>query len=189
MNVEPDTSFDNIKIVVEADIQVPPAAQHFYHNQQLVTDTTKTLEEMGIGEGEMLGMKVEDPSRVAPSRAQGQQQSSIRPSGQRQQQGPDGEQMRLHILGDSRMLAEVRRQDPELADAASNRERFHTLWDQRRTQAAQAEAEKNAQIALLNADPFNMEAQRKIEEMIQQEQIQANIQKALEDNPECKSET
>jgi len=37
---------------------------------------------------------------------------------------------------------------------------------------------------LLNADPFNMEAQRKIEEMIQQEQIQANIQKALEDNPE-----
>jgi len=82
------------------------------------------------------------------------------------------------------MLAEVRRQDPELADAANSRERFHTIWDQRQAQLAQAESEKNAQVAMLNADPFNADAQRRIQEMIQQEQIQANIQKALEDNPE-----
>ena len=83
------------------------------------------------------------------------------------------------------MMAEVRRQDPELADAANSRDRFHAIWNQRQSQAAQAEAEKNAQLALLNADPFNAEAQRKIEEMIQHERIQENIQKALEENPEC----
>ena len=83
------------------------------------------------------------------------------------------------------MLAEVRRQDPELADAANNREDFHRAWTERQRQAAQAESEKNAQLALLNADPFNVEAQQKIEEMIRQEAIQANVQKALEENPEC----
>lgn len=87
------------------------------------------------------------------------------------------------------MMAEVRRQDPELAEAANNRDRFHTVWNQRQRQIAQAEAEKNAQLALLNADPFNAEAQRKIEEMIQHERIQENIQKALEENPECKLDT
>jgi DNA damage-inducible protein 1 len=84
------------------------------------------------------------------------------------------------------MMAEVRRQDPELADAASSSDTFHTIWSQRQSQAAQIEAEKHAQLALLNADPFNAEAQRKIEEMIKHERIQENIQKALEENPECK---
>ena len=84
------------------------------------------------------------------------------------------------------MMAEVRRQDPELAEAANNRDRFHAVWDERQRQIAQAETEKNAQLDLLNADPFNAEAQRKIEEMIQHERIQENIQKALEENPECR---
>jgi DNA damage-inducible protein 1 len=182
MDVFPDMTFNDIKALVQDEINVPPAAQHFFFNQQPIADTEQTLTQVGIGEGDMLGMAVQDPQQGVRRGQPSAQQSSIQ---QDPTPRPDPERMRLHIVGDPRMMAEVRRQDPELADAANNKDRFHTVWNQRQRQAAQAEAEKNAQLALLNADPFNAEAQRKIEEMIQHERIQENIQKALEENPEC----
>lgn len=182
MDVFPDMTFNDIKALVQDEINVAPGAQHFFFNQRAIVDTSQTLTQVGIGEGDMLGMAVQDPQQGVRRGQPSAQQSSM----QRQPPSrPDPERMRLHIVGDPRMMAEVRRQDPELADAANSRDRFHAIWNQRQSQAAQAEAEKNAQLALLNADPFNAEAQRKIEEMIQHERIQENIQKALEENPEC----
>jgi DNA damage-inducible protein 1 len=40
------------------------------------------------------------------------------------------------------------------------------------------------QMRLLNEDPFNIDAQRKIEEMIRQQSVQDNLQHAYEHNPE-----
>jgi DNA damage-inducible protein 1 len=46
------------------------------------------------------------------------------------------------------------------------------------------EAEKQRQIALLNADPFNVDAQLKIADIIREENVQNNYEQALEHNPE-----
>jgi DNA damage-inducible protein 1 len=183
MDVFPDMTFNDIKALVQDEINVAPGAQHFFFNQRPIVDPNQTLTQVGIGEGDMLGMAVQDPQQVVQRGQPSAQQSSMQPQPPSR---PDPERFRLHIVGDPQMMAQVRGRDPELADAANSRDRFHALWSQRQSQAAQAEAEKNAQLALLNADPFNEEAQRKIEEMIQHERIQENIQKALEDNPECK---
>jgi DNA damage-inducible protein 1 len=181
-------TFNDIKALVHGDTNIPPSSQHFYYNNRVITDTTQTLEQLNIHEGDMLGMAVQDPSELARRRGTQQDtptasQSTSRPV-QRQPEGPDPERLRLHIIGDPRMLEEVRRQDPDLAAAAANPTEFHTLWDQKQQQLAQAQAEKEAELALLNADPFNLDAQAKIEEMIRLERVAENVQKALEDNPE-----
>jgi DNA damage-inducible protein 1 len=186
LDVFPDMTFNDIKALIQGEINVAPQLQHFFYNQRPVTNTSQTLTEAGLRDGDLLGMAVRDPNVARRLRIRQGQDEVPSPSSQRQREGPDTERMRLHIVGDPRMMAQVRNQDPELADAAHNRDNFHAVWNQRQTQLAQARAEKEEQLAMLNADPFNAEAQARIAEMIQQEGIQENIQKALEDNPECK---
>ena len=48
---------------------------------------------------------------------------------------------------------------------------------------AQAEAKRDAEIAALNADPFDLEAQRKIEEAIRLQNVDANYETAMETTP------
>jgi DNA damage-inducible protein 1 len=182
MDVFPDMTFNDIKALVQDEINVPPASQHFFFNQQSIVDANQTLTQVGIGEGDMLGMAVEDPEEGVRRGQRSAQQSSSQQGSPRTER-PDPERLRLHIVGDPLMMAESRRRDPELAEAANNRDRFHAIWNQRQRRIAQAEAEKNAQLALVNADPFNADTQRQIEEIIQHERIQENIQKALEETP------
>jgi DNA damage-inducible protein 1 len=176
----------DLKAIVHGDTNIPPASQHFYYNSKVITDSSLTLEQMDIHEGDMLGMAVQDPVQLARRRRQEEDspgRSTARPA-QRQREGADPERLRLHLMGDPRVLGQVQRDDPKLADAAENKEQFHALWHQRQRDKAQVQAEKEAELALLNADPFNLEAQAKIEEMIRLERVSENVQKALEDNPE-----
>jgi len=75
--------------------------------------------------------------------------------------------------------------NPELIDAAiHDPARFTTLLRQVRQQYESAEAQKRRETETLNADPFDIDAQRKIEEAIQQEAIMENLNHALEYSPE-----
>lgn len=186
MDVFPDMTLNDIKALVEGEIRVPITSQHFFHNNQPLLDNSKTLTELNITEGDMLGLAVQS-SEAAQRRRQRQDSSGAQGQHQPPRHGPDPERFRLHLVGDPRMMDEVRRQDPELAAAASDPDRFHSVWDDRQRQLAIAQEQKERQLELLNADPFNVEAQVKIEEMIRQERVQENVQKALEENPECES--
>ena len=75
---------------------------------------------------------------------------------------------------------------PELANAArSDPVRFDQLFRQFRQMQADAEVERQREIARLEADPFNVEAQTKIEEAIRQQAVLENMEHALEYSPEA----
>ena len=75
---------------------------------------------------------------------------------------------------------------PELAEAARNDPaRFSRLLKHIRQRYQEIENERQREMALLDADPFNVEAQRKIEDTIRQQAVMENMEHALEYSPEA----
>ena len=74
---------------------------------------------------------------------------------------------------------------PELAQAAqSNPGRFEELLRQTRQRQQEAEYAQQREIERLNADPFDIEAQQRIEELIRHQAVMENMAHALEYSPE-----
>jgi len=97
----------------------------------------------------------------------------------------DAEMMRLQILGNPTLMAELRETQPELADAVANHpERFVELLRQQQARHQAAELAREREIEALNADPFDVEAQKRIEEAIRQQAVMENLEHAMEYSPE-----
>ena len=92
---------------------------------------------------------------------------------------------RSQILSNADLMAQLREAEPEIADAAlNNPTRFKELYDARGERYARMQAEKTQMEHLLMADPFDIDAQRKIEEAIRQERVLENMEHAMEFSPE-----
>ncbi|KAK0118192.1 DNA damage-inducible protein 1 [Cadophora gregata] len=173
-----------LKESVQAESQIPKTSQHLYHNGQLLNDDTKTMEQLSIGDGEMLALHVRDMGG-STGRAAGQH--APQPARQQQRRGqpqPDAETLRLQILGNPAMREQVTGQRPELGAALDDPERFAQVYQRMHDEEREAQDQRSREIAELNADPFDIDAQTKIMEIIRQDRVQENLQNAIEHNPE-----
>jgi DNA damage-inducible protein 1 len=171
----------DLKGFVEAETRTPQASQHFYLNGQALQDDSLTLEAVGIKDGELLAMMVN---------SRGTQQSSqtrrTRPGVSSNPEPQDAariEEIRSKILASPDQRLALRSQNKDLADVLDDPARFRETWLAMLTQRDQQQRERENQIRLLNEDPFNAEAQKRIEEIIRMEKIQENLQYAYEYNP------
>ncbi|KAL8769748.1 MAG: hypothetical protein Q9209_004364 [Squamulea sp. 1 TL-2023] len=181
-------TIEDLKAVIAGDTNIHPAAQTLYHNGQELQDNSMTLEQVNIKQDDMLGLLVRNQRQLRPANSSSRRpaQSTSRGEGGR---GPgpvaDAEMIRLQALGNPGILNQIRSQNQELAEAVHDSARWSQIYDQMMRQQQDIEAQKQRELALLNADPFNVEAQAKIEEMIRQERVMDNLQHAMDHTPEA----
>lgn len=179
LDLPPGLTVADLKSFVQSETNFPALSQHFYLNGQPLGSDAQTLEDAGVKDGEMMAMLVNRSS--ASNTAQARQQRN------RRRGEPDAgeiETTRLRILGHPQSQATLIDQKPDLAAALHDPVRFREAWLQLIREEDDRERERQNQIALLNEDPFNVDAQRRIEEMIRQDRVQENLQLAYENNPE-----
>jgi DNA damage-inducible protein 1 len=172
--------------MVQAEVGIPSTSQHLYYNGNLLLDDTKSLEQLNIGDGDIMSLHIRSLARSGHAEgATRPEHASMRPPHAQAATGEqDPELMRLQLLGDPRAQEVLRSRQPELAAAIDNPLRFGQLYRQLIDRDRQERIQRSQQIAQLNADPFDIEAQMRIEEMIRQEAVQENLQSAIEHNPE-----
>ncbi|KAI1317995.1 DNA damage-inducible protein 1 [Mortierella claussenii] len=202
IEVDSQMELENIKALLEADCNIPSDEQVLIHNNIELQDPKSTLEANNVGPDDILTLQrrtKKQRTNIAAIDGGGSGSGSgvgvgSRPGGpsvhpgQIAQGGGDphnAEQIRQHVISNPSMLRQLRETQPELAAAAQNDpNRFHEMIRELDVQRRSAEMARLQEINQLNADPFDMEAQRRIEEAIRLENVAANMEAAMEYNPE-----
>lgn len=92
---------------------------------------------------------------------------------------------RGQLLANADLMQQLREAEPEIADAAMNNPaKFRELYNARGDRYRRMQEEKRQMEQLVMADPFDIDAQRKIEEAIRQERVLENMEHAMEFSPE-----
>ncbi|TPX32679.1 hypothetical protein SmJEL517_g04186 [Synchytrium microbalum] len=173
LEVDSTISIQNLKALAEAELRIPANAQTILHNGVELLDVSKTLQELGVAQDDILFVK------RAGTAAGGVGAAGGRPV------GDPAEALRQQLLSDPRAMTQLASRNPQLAAAAlEDPEQFRRMIMDIERQRREYEERAAAEMAALDDDPFNPEAQRRIEEAIRQKNVDENMEAAMEYNPE-----
>nr|XP_019050749.1 DNA damage-inducible protein 1 [Kwoniella bestiolae CBS 10118]OCF29679.1 DNA damage-inducible protein 1 [Kwoniella bestiolae CBS 10118] len=183
--VSSDMEIQDVQALIEAESGLPHSSLLLSTDSGVpLTDVKRTLESYGLTGDEST---VFFTSKPQPTPSSSSQPASGPSSGISHLGGSDDdiERMRLQALGNPGLMNDLRNNDPETYQAIQGgTQSFKQALLRAQQRQRSAAAEKQRQIELLNADPYDIEAQKKIEEAIRMEGVMENMQHAMEYSPE-----
>lgn len=166
VEIDSQMELENIMALLEAESGIPVVEQSISIDGRDLSDPKKTMAAEGVTDNAVLLLR-----------------RKVTVAGRTVEQ--DAEMIRLRILGDPNLIRELRETQPDVAQAAErDPARFAQLLGQQRERQREAEQSRQREVATLNADPYDIEAQRRIEEAIRMEAVMENLEHAMEYSPE-----
>ncbi|KAJ0874479.1 putative DNA damage-inducible protein [Helianthus annuus] len=160
LEVDRDESVENLKALLEIESQVPLQQQQLLYNGKEMRNA-ETLSGLGVADGDLVMMV----SNAASSR-DSSNEVSLNPDGSAVNPAAFQQQVR----NNSNLMAQLFQSDPELAQIilGNDLNKLQDVLRVRHRQRTEYSRQQEEEMALLYADPFDVEAQKKIEAAIRQ---------------------
>lgn len=175
-------TLENLQAILEADSSVPVASQELFCNGKALINGTASLAALGVQDDDLILLRNKGTGGQGTSVGGGREASSGGAGPGSGSHEREAEALRQEMLSNAPLMAQLRATRPDLAEAVtSDPSRFIEMLRAERQRNAQSEREA---LQLAAADEFDIDAQRRIEEAIRQEQVMENFGSAMEFNPE-----
>ncbi|XP_030144984.4 protein DDI1 homolog 2 isoform X1 [Taeniopygia guttata] len=209
LQVDADFELQNFRALCELESGIPAAESQIVYAERPLTDNNRSLASYGLKDGDVVILRQKEtveprPSMRFPGLPRIDFSSIAVPGTSAQQQPPAPAQrprlsppdapafpqgldnpalLREMLLANPHELSLLKERNPPLAEAllSGDLEKFTRVLLEQQQDRARREQER---IRLYSADPFDLEAQAKIEEDIRQQNIEENMTIAMEEAPE-----
>ncbi|PPR95889.1 hypothetical protein GOBAR_AA24787 [Gossypium barbadense] len=189
LDVDPHETVENLKALLEVETMVPLQQQQLLFNGREMNNSEK-LSALGVKDDDLVMMVSGVASRqifnmdvyCQCSGSASRNDLSLNPDGSAVNPAAFQQQIRQ----DSNLIGQLFQTDPELAQAVVGNDlnKLQEILRARHQRRSELRQQEEEELALLQADPFDVEAQKKIEAAIRQKGIDENWAAALEYNPE-----
>ncbi|KAG6545501.1 hypothetical protein Mapa_013103 [Marchantia paleacea] len=178
LDVEPDELVENLKAILEVETSIPLNEQQILHHGKEIPNHGR-LNAAGVVENDLLMLVSSSLRQNGPGPSPNANPLGLNRDGS----AANPAAFLNHLRGDPNIMTQLMQRSPEIGKAIITGD-IEVMQRFLRQQHAHQQHLRN-EIDLMNADPFDIHAQRKIEEAIRQKNVDENWEAAVEHNPEA----